>query len=156
MIEVDIPGYKMLQLKYLVLDFNGTLACDGNTLSGVKENLTALSDSMEIHVLTADTFGKVTSEMKGISCKVSILPLENQDIGKQEYVNNLGAECTVCIGNGRNDRLMLMDAALGIGVILEEGAAVETVTAADIVCTSIVSALELLQNPLRLTATLRS
>ena len=156
MIEVDIPGYKRLQLKHLVLDFNGTLACDGNTLSGVKDNLTALSDSLEIHVLTADTFGKVTTGMKGVPCKVYILPLENQDIGKQEYVNSLGAERTVCIGNGRNDRLMLMDAALGIAVILEEGAAVETVTAADIVCTCIVSALELLQNPLRLTATLRS
>jgi hypothetical protein len=29
MIEIDIPGYKKLQLKNLVLDYNGTLACDG-------------------------------------------------------------------------------------------------------------------------------
>jgi soluble P-type ATPase len=51
---------------------------------------------------------------------------------------------------------MLKEAVLGIAVILTEGAAVETVVAADVVCTSINAALELLKNPLRLAATLRS
>jgi soluble P-type ATPase len=51
---------------------------------------------------------------------------------------------------------MLQAAELGIAVILREGAAVETLTAADIVCRGIVPALELLSHPLRLTATLRS
>jgi soluble P-type ATPase len=106
--------------------------------------------------LTADTFGKVRSQVKGIPCELSILPLENQDTGKLDYVKALGAENTVCIGNGRNDRLMLKEAGLGIAVILEEGVATETLVAADIVCTNILSALELLTNPLRLTATLRS
>ena len=59
------------------------------------------------------------------------------------------------MGNGRNDQLMLEEAALGIAVILEEGAAAVTLSAADVVCTNIVSALELLDNPLRLIATLR-
>ena len=56
----------------------------------------------------------------------------------------------------RNDRLMLKEAALGIAVILKEGASAESVAAADVVCTDIVAALELLQNPLRLIATLRT
>jgi len=51
---------------------------------------------------------------------------------------------------------MLKKAVLGIAVILEEGAAAETIIAADVVFTNIVSALDLLTNPLRLTATLRS
>ena len=62
----------------------------------------------------------------------------------------------MCIGNGRNDRLMLMRAELGIAVILDEGVAVASLQAADIVCQGVVPALELLLNPLRLTATLRS
>ena len=156
MIEISIPGYKTLQLQHLVLDYNGTLAFDGELLPGVKECLTALSKSLEIHVLTADTFGKVESGMKGLPCKVSILPVENQDLGKIEYVKKLGVSETVCIGNGRNDRRMLKESILGIAVVLEEGAAVETLMVADVACTSIVSALELLQYPLRLTATLRS
>ena len=35
MIEVDIPGYRTLQLAYLVLDHNGTLAVDGILKPGV-------------------------------------------------------------------------------------------------------------------------
>ena len=38
-------------------------------------------------------------------------------------------------------------AALGIAVIQEEGASVETVLAADIVCSDVMDALELLANP---------
>jgi len=43
MIEVNIPGYKVLQLEYLVLDHNGTLAVDGILMPGVKECLEKLS-----------------------------------------------------------------------------------------------------------------
>lgn len=156
MIEIAIPGYKKVHLKHLVLDYNGTLAVDGELLPGVKDALKGLAEELQIHILTADTFGKVKSRVEGIPCELSILPVESQDTGKLDYVKNLGAEHTVCIGNGRNDRLMLKEAALGVAVILEEGAAVETLVEADIVCTTILSALELLTNPLRLTATLRS
>lgn len=156
MIEISIPGYKKLQLKHLVLDYNGTLACDGHLLEGVKDALEKLADKLKIHVLTADTFGKAQAGLKGVDCKLSILPVDHQDVGKLEYVKKLNSEFAVCIGNGRNDCLMLKEAALGIAVILAEGAALETLTAANVVCTSIVSALELLANPLRLTATLRS
>ena len=156
MIEIEIPGYKHLQLKQLVLDHNGTLACDGILINGVKECLEKLADDLQIHILTADTFGKARSQLEGVSCSLSILPTGNQDVGKLDYVKGLGCEHTVCIGNGRNDRLMLKEAVLGIAVVLQEGVSVATLTSADVVCTSIVSALELLRHPLRLTATLRS
>ena len=155
MLEIKIPGDRKLQLKHMVLDYNGTIAFDGDLIEGVKENLEALADKLQIHILTADTFGKARPGLEGIKCQISILAPDAEDIGKLEYVKGLGSENTVCVGNGRNDRLMLKEAALGIAVILEEGAAVETLTAADIVCTNIVSALELLENPLRLIATLR-
>lgn len=60
------------------------------------------------------------------------------------------------IGNGRNDRLMLQHAVLGIGVIQTEGLAVEAMMAADVVTTDIAAALVLALNPLRLVATLRT
>jgi soluble P-type ATPase len=40
-----------------------------------------------------------------------ILAPEGQSQAKQEYVQRLGGERTVCIGNGRNDRLMMAAAA---------------------------------------------
>jgi soluble P-type ATPase len=51
---------------------------------------------------------------------------------------------------------MLKEAVLGIAVVLGEGAFGQTLLAADVVCTSILDALALLEHPLRLTATLRS
>jgi soluble P-type ATPase len=156
MIEIDIPGYKKLTLKHLVLDFNGTLACDGTLLPGVSERLNALSGKLNVVVLTADTFGRAAIELAGVSCSLTVLPPENQDVAKRSVVERLGSDSTVCIGNGRNDNLMLNAAGLGIAVILEEGAARVTLAAADVVCTSILSALDLLTHPLRLVATLRS
>ena len=41
-----------------MLDYNGTLAVDGHLLGGVKKALTALSGKINVHVLTADTFGE--------------------------------------------------------------------------------------------------
>jgi soluble P-type ATPase len=155
MIEISIPGHKQLKLEHLVLDYNGTIAFDGHLLSGLKETLEILSSSLQIHVLTADTFGSVISELSGIPVELSIIPVDNQDQGKLEYVQKLGIVSTVAIGNGRNDRLMLKGSALGIAVIQAEGACVETLLAADVVCQDILSALHLLMNPKRLAATLR-
>lgn len=156
MLEIDIPGYKNLRLEHLILDYNGTLACDGVPLEGVRGRLEALSDLLKVHVLTADTFGNARSGLNGVPCELVILPVKDQANAKRRYVERIGPDAAVCIGNGRNDRLMLGAAAMGIAVVLEEGAARESVEAANVICTDINYALDLLLNPLRLTATLRS
>ena len=156
MLEIDIPGYRALRLQHLVLDFNGTLACDGALLDGVRERLTILAGTLHIHILTADTFGKAWEQLVGVPCHLSILPEEDQARHKLEYTQGLGPEMTVCIGNGRNDRLMLQAAGLGIAVVQREGAAVPTVLAADVLAPDILAALDLLTHPRRLVATLRS
>jgi P-type E1-E2 ATPase len=156
MIEIEIPGNKTLKIVHLVLDYNGTIAFDGALIDGVKESLDELSQMLTVHVITADTFGSVKKALEDIDCNLALIPLDRQDVAKQEYVKNLGCEKTVSMGNGANDRLMLKASALGVAVIQEEGAAFKTLASADIVCTDIKSALSLLNNPLRLIATLRS
>jgi soluble P-type ATPase len=157
MLEIQIPGRgQPLQLSHLVLDYNGTVACDGHLISGVRDRLEALSASLEIHILTADTFGSVREALSGIPCQLSIIPREEQARAKLSYVERLGLHSSVCVGNGRNDRLMLKEAALGIAVMQVEGAAMDAVLAADVVVVHILDALDLLLHPLRLAATLRS
>ncbi len=156
MIEIEIPGNKTLKIVHLVLDYNGTIAFDGALIDGVKKALDELSQMLTVHVITADTFGSVKKALEDIDCNLALIPLDRQDVAKQEYVKNLGCEKTVSMGNGVNDRLMLKSSALGVAVIQEEGAAFKTLASADIVCTDIKSALSLLNNPLRLIATLRS
>jgi soluble P-type ATPase len=156
LIAINIPGFKHLELAHLVLDYNGTLAVDGILLPGVRERLQGLAADVHIHVVTADTFGEVRATVADLPCTLHILPRQSQAEAKRDYVRGLDAAGTVCIGNGRNDRLMLAEAALGIAVILGEGASGACIAAADVICRDINEALDLLRHPLRLTATLRS
>ena len=156
MLHVSIPGGHDLELTHLVLDYNGVLACDGEVLPGVREALEQLADDLKIQVLTADTFGSARSRLEGFPCGLVVLPADGQDEAKRSHVERLGGNHCVCIGNGRNDRLMVKEAALGIAVVQQEGAAVDTVLAADVVCPDVLSALQLLCSPKRLVATLRT
>jgi soluble P-type ATPase len=157
MLEIQIPAHEQpLRLSHLILDYNGTIACDGLLISGVRDRLQSLSSRLEVHILTADTFGSVREALSGIPCQLSIIARKDQAQAKLSYVERLGLDRSVCVGNGRNDRLMLQEAALGIAVIQAEGAAGEAILAADVVTVSILDGLDLLLQPLRLTATLRS
>jgi soluble P-type ATPase len=155
-LELDIPGFKDLKLAHLVLDYNGTLACDGRPLEGVRERLATLAAGLDILILTADTFGTVRSQVADWPCRVEIIPRGREAEAKLACVRDLGADQVVAIGNGRNDRLMLKEAALGIIVIQTEGTAVEALLAADLAVPGILEALDLLLVPGRLKATLRS
>ncbi len=155
MLEIEIPGYKRLSLSNLVLDYNGTLACNGKLITGVAQRLVLLAGRVQVHVLTADTFGSVCKELAELPCRVSVIPRENQAAAKAEYIRCLGPEGCVAIGNGSNDWAMLKEAALGIAVVQEEGASIEAVLSADLLSRNVIEALDLLLNPLRLTATLR-
>ena len=156
MIEIDVPDFGALALEHLVLDYNGTLARDGVLIDGVAERLRELAGALAIHVLTADTFGTARGVLDGLPCAVTVLGAGDQAAAKAAVVDRLGPRSVVAVGNGRNDRLMLERAALGIAVILEEGAAGAALRAADVVVTRIADALALLGAPARLSATLRS
>ncbi|NML47193.1 hypothetical protein HHL11_25830 [Ramlibacter sp. G-1-2-2] len=54
---LPLPVLGISPLAHLVLDFNGTLACDGRLLEGVAPRLERLSGDLSIHVVTGDTFG---------------------------------------------------------------------------------------------------
>jgi soluble P-type ATPase len=156
MIEIAIPGYDEISLDHVVLDYNGTLATDGLLAADTQTLLNKVAEHVELHVVTADTFGKVKSGMERIPCKLTVLTEQDQALAKKRYLQSIGSDHAAAIGNGRNDRLMVKEAALGIAVVGVEGSAIETLLACDVVCKSAQDALELLLNPKRLVATLRS
>jgi soluble P-type ATPase len=155
MVELEIPGFGLVRLEHLVTDFTGTLSVDGKLIPGIKERLNKISEFLKIHVLTADTFGKAKEALSGINCKIHILQGKDQDLQKEEFIKNLGADKVIAFGNGNNDRKMLKVAKIGVAVLLEEGCSVEALCSADILVKSILDGLDLLLNPLRLKATLR-
>ncbi|MBU4263882.1 MAG: ATPase P [Proteobacteria bacterium] len=156
MIDISVPGFGELHFSHLVLDFNGTLAGDGLLIDGVEKRLARLAAQLRIHIVTADTFGSVQQMFADTPYTVFILPAGEEEKSKASYVQELGVQSCVCIGNGRNDRLMLKESALGIAVQQQEGLALEALLAADLITTSIIDALDLLIHPLRLTASLRN
>lgn len=156
MIEIGIPGYGEISLDHVVLDYNGTLATDGELPRGIRTLLHKVAERVELHIVTADTFGRVKSGIEGIPCKLSILSRQDQALAKQQYIQKIGSNRAAAIGNGRNDRLMVKEATLGIAIVGAEGSALETLLDSDVICKSAQDALELLLNPKRLIATLRS
>jgi P-type E1-E2 ATPase len=153
---MEIPGFGELRIKYFVMDYNGTLAIDGKLSDETKVLLNKLSEKIEIHIITADTFGMAKKGLKGVKCKLTILSGENQAEKKGEYIKKLGKEFTIAFGNGRNDRFMVKEARLGIALLQEEGGAVETLLNSDIIIKDIIDGLSMFMNIKRVIATLRS
>lgn len=156
MIEITIPGAEVVTLEHLVMDYNGTLALDGDVKAGVVEMLKTLAKNLKLHVLTADTHGTVKEKVASLDCTLHVIGPGNQDKQKADYVRQLGKDRVVALGNGRNDIEMLRISALGFALLQEEGLTPATFTASSIVFTDIRDALGALIRPERIVATLRN
>lgn len=155
MITIHIPGRKELTLRELALDFNGTIALDGQISGNTAELIDRLAQQLDVYILTADTFATASAQCTNLPVTLHILRSASHTEEKGAFVRHLGGEHVVSIGNGQNDVEMLRSSALGIGVIGEEGCAASILQAADLMVPSIQRALELLLYPKRLIATLR-
>jgi len=155
MLELKIPGFGRLNIEHLVLDYNGTIAQDGRLIDGASERLKKLSEKVQVHIITADTFNSAKDYPGREPFTLKILTKENQAQQKKTYLESLGSNCTVAIGNGNNDRLMLSASIIGIVTIQAEGASSKAICNGDIAVSDINSALDLLLFPKRLIATLR-
>ena len=77
-------------------------------------------------------------------------------IEKRDVTRELGPGACAAIGNGRNDVEMFDEARLAIAVLGPEGLNSAALAAADVICPSIVAAVDLLLEPKALSATLRT
>ncbi|MCS7007201.1 MAG: HAD family hydrolase [Thermoleophilia bacterium] len=152
MIVCNVPGRAALRLEVLLLDANGTLTDRGQPIDGVAERVRALAARAEVRILSADTFGTLRDVARLLGARGERVTTGE---AKAAVVAAVGRERCAAIGNGANDAAMLAAAALGIAVVGPEGAAGAAVRAADVVCTSIVDALDLLLDERALAATLR-
>jgi len=153
--KINIPGGETFEIKHIVSDYNGTIALDGKLVEGVADLINELSTDIRFHVITADTFGSVERELQKIDCEIFKIESIEQDQAKAEYVRKLGADNVAALGNGRNDLLMLRQAALGIGILYHEGICTKTLLASRVICPNPIDAIGYFKNPKRLIATLR-
>ena len=151
-LTVRIPARPEIHLAHLVLDMNGTLTNRGVLLDGVEDRIANLRSTLEVHLVSADTFGTledVAATLQASSHRAG----SGED--KLRYLDQLGRERCAVIGNGTNDALVLKAAALGFVVIGPEGASAAAFLAADVVCRSAADAMDLLLDQKALWATLR-
>jgi soluble P-type ATPase len=152
-LTIEIPGREPIELQFLLLDVNGTLSDRGALLPGVAERLDRLRDRLEPRLLSADTYGTLAA----IADQLAV-PAQRAASGaeKLSVLRRLGPTCCVVVGNGSNDASILAEAALGIAVVGPEGASAAALSAADVICASVLEALDLIAEPRALAATLRS
>ncbi len=158
-IALDIPGFGKVQINAILSDYTGTLAFGGKLAEGVQDRLLRLAQLVDIHVVTADSFGTAELELKGLPLVCRRLEGEGEDIQKRRYAEELNPRCLASFGNGNNDRLHMKlvkeSGGLSIAVDNGEGCAHEAIRNANIMVTGAVNALDLLLEPTRLRATLR-
>jgi soluble P-type ATPase len=151
-LSIAMPGRAELRLEHLLLDVNGTLTDRGVLITGVDERLGRLRDALQIHLVSADTFGTLGSIAGGLKV-AAVRAASGED--KLRVLDELGRERCVVIGNGANDVLVLEAAAVSFAVLGPEGASTAALHSADVVCASANDAIDLLLDPQALSATLR-
>lgn len=154
-LEIDIPGFGECLIYHIVFDLNGTLAQTGVMRDSTRERLQVLSQTLALHVITADTHGALDRLIDGSPLRAQRIQGQLGAEEKRELVRAIGAKNTVAVGNGRNDAAMLSEAAIGLVICGAEGVARDALLAADVLFSDIDDALDSLIQPRRLLATLR-
>lgn len=149
---IAIPGRAKLRLDHLFLDVNGTLTNRGVLIDGVSERLGRLRETLEIRLVSADTFGTLEAIAERLDV-AAVRAAGGEE--KLRLLDELGRDRCAVIGNGANDVLVLQAAAVSFAVLGPEGASGAALQSADVVCASVSVALDLLLDPQALSATLR-
>ena len=148
MIKIEIPGRETIEIEHVVLDYNGTIALDGQLIAGAAERIRKLSK-------LARVYGTVQAQCAGLGAEIRTFPRANAADCKEEIVRSLGGKAA-CIGNGFNDIKMFGIAELAIAVMDGEGVCAALISHADVLVRSAEEGLDLLLKPDRLRATLRT
>jgi soluble P-type ATPase len=150
-----VPGWGSAELENLVLDLNGTLTESGDLIPGVIDYLEKMrAEGFRIYILSGDTREALKQGLEKPADIEAVITGTAAE--KRDFVESIGADRTVCVGNGNIDVEMFKAARLSICTIQAEGATLQAMLAADIVVTHINQAFEILIDPSKLIATLRS
>jgi soluble P-type ATPase len=86
-LRVSIPGGEDLLLRHLVLDVNGTLSDRGEPIAAAVRAAARLRDILELHIVSADTFGTGEQLAESIGIKLRRIGFGED---KLAYVETLG------------------------------------------------------------------
>jgi len=154
MIFIQRPGQEPLEIEFILIDFEGTLASDCRVHPKAKDKINLLSRRTKIYILAKGEKERAEEALR--RTKAEIVSLKEGEASKQklDLLLNLGAPRAVVIGNGMDDVPMMEEAGFSMAIIGKEGTSGELIQIADVAFTNIVDALDFLLKPLRQKATL--
>lgn len=151
---IHIHGRDTLDIRYIVFDFNGTIATGGYISETTRQKLIELSKYFALYICTSDTNCTAEKECLGLPIILKIFEGE-ASFKKANIVESIGANYCACFGNGFNDIGMFEHAALSIGILGSEGICTKLLMVADLIVTDICDGIDLFLNPSRIIADLR-
>lgn len=156
--KINIPNYRIIIIKNILFDINGTLQFQGKISPELIIKFNELKKIYKIYLISADTRGNLKDIAETLD--VDYIKIKPQEITEVEAKNNelirLGKDVTVAVGNGNNDALMLKNAVLGIVILGNEGASIKSMMNSDVALPDPLSALNFLLDEKIMIATLRS
>lgn len=154
MITIQRPGQSNLEIEFILIDFEGTLASDRRVHPKAKDKISLLSKRTKIYILTKEEKERAEELLKKVKTEIVYLTEGKSSQKKLDLLRQLGPARTVAVGNGMDDVPMIEEAGLGICVLGREGTSSEAMKKADVVFMDILDALDFLLKPLRQRATL--
>ncbi len=146
-------GVGEIILENIILDLNGTLAVNGELVSGVPEKISILKNlGFKIFLFTGDQRGNASLLAESLGIEVKKALSSDQ---KEMLTRELDIERTVAIGNARIDIGTFKPCKLRIATLQSEGIHSEILKHIDIIVPSIIDAFNLLIDPNIFNATMR-
>ena len=107
MITIQRLGREPLEIEFILIDFEGTLASDRRVHPKAKDKINLLSKRTKIYILTKEEKERVEEVLKKIKAEITYLTGGESFQKKLDLLRQLGAGRTVAIGNGVDDGLMI-------------------------------------------------
>ncbi|TXT66486.1 MAG: putative Haloacid dehalogenase [Promethearchaeota archaeon] len=152
-----IPNVGTLKISTILFDINGTLQFQGKVSAQLIKLFKRLKMEFNVILISSDTRGNLKNIANKLGTTYIRINPENQTDteAKNMELIRIGKEHTIAVGNGRNDALMLKNAALGILILGSEGASTKSLLNSDIVFTNPIDAIHFLLDEKAVVATLR-
>jgi len=154
MISIERPGQGNLEVDFILIDFEGTLASDRRVHPKAKDKINLLSKRTKIYILAKEEKECVEEALKKVKAEIIYLMEGKSSQQKLDWLHQLGATRTVAIGNGIDDIPMIEEAGFSICIMSKEGTSSEAMKKSDAVFINIFDALDFLLKPIRQKATL--
>ncbi len=120
MITILRSGQEPLEIDFILLDFEGTLASDRRVHPKAKDRINLLSKRTKIYILTKEEKILMEEVLKKVKADIIYLMEGEASQQKLDLLRQLGASRTVAIGNGVDDVPMIEASPLAIFIFFSQ------------------------------------